>query len=375
MQQRILVTGGTGMIGRGLVGCILRSSDAEVYVLLHRAGVGRTPEDLLSRVFGVEADPRYRSRLHLLTGDMTKPSLDLPPAVQDRLGRELTHILHSAATTRFDLPLEEARRSNVGGTAHVLELARRCRQLHALGFISTAYVAGRRTGTVLESEREHDAGFANTYERSKYEAESLVEAAGESFPASIYRLSTILGDSRTGIVSHFTAPHHALRMMYLGLVSILPGEPDFTVDLVPSDFASSTVFRLFLKAFEPGQRLHITAPPDKSYTLREMLETSYSYLGAADADWARRGYPLPSIASLDTFELFVRSAEQANNPVMQGVMRALSQFAPQLAYPKQFDRSELLRLLPGYDAEVPDVRDYYGKVVQFCVRTKWGRNV
>jgi nucleoside-diphosphate-sugar epimerase len=238
----------------------------------------------------------------------------------------------------------------------------------------SAVISGASPGTILESERAHGEGFVNTYERSKYEAEALIEDSRNDVPVAVYRLSTVLGDSRTGRVAHPTAPHHALRMMHLGLASMLPGAPGHMVDLIPSDVAACTLYRLFTDHFQPGQVLHLTAPEARSYTLEEIVEQSYRFLAEADPAWGRRRYPAPVITSPDAFELFVRSAEQANNPLMRGAMKTLRHFAHQLAYPKRFDRARLRACLPGYDEDMPDVRSYYAKVVASCVESGWGRH-
>src|SRR5579863_1291778 len=51
-----------------------------------------------------------------LAGDVTEPRCGL---VDRRPLAGVTHVLHCAATVAFDHPLDEARRINVGGTAHV----------------------------------------------------------------------------------------------------------------------------------------------------------------------------------------------------------------------------------------------------------------
>lgn len=368
----VLVTGATGTIGRELVGHLLRATDTRVYVLLHRRGRGLDPAALLADSFDLPPEPRYLTRLRPLDGDITQPELGLDAATTAALWRELTGVVHAAATTRFDLPLAEARRVNVDGTAAVLRLAAGCARLERVGFLSTAFVAGRRTGLVLEAEREHDAGFANTYEQSKYEAERLVEASG--LPVATYRLATVLGDARTGRVRHFTAPHFALRTLYLGLAAMLPGAPETRADLIPGDVASAVVGRLFVERFEPGGVYHVTAPEGTAFTLGEVIEESYAALAELDPAWARRGYPRPVLAPLEAFELFLQAAEQADNPLLRGVLRGLAHFACQMAYPKTFDRTRLRGLIPEYDVLVPDPRSYYRAVVRYCLETNWGAN-
>ena len=92
----------------------------------------------------------------------------------------MTHIVHSAAELRFDGALDEMRRINVEGVRHLLELARAAHEHHGIAryaHVSTAYVAGGRTGDVAEADLTNEHGFSNTYEQTKYEGEMLVRRA------------------------------------------------------------------------------------------------------------------------------------------------------------------------------------------------------
>jgi thioester reductase-like protein len=86
-----------------------------------------------------------------LAGDLVLPGLGLAPEAWTKLSRRVTHIVHSAAELRFDGALEEMRRINVEGTRHLLALARSAHEHHGIAryaHVSTAYVAGGRTGEV-----------------------------------------------------------------------------------------------------------------------------------------------------------------------------------------------------------------------------------
>lgn len=374
MSGVLFITGGAGLIGREVLSHFVARTDWRIYVLVHDRGRGCDARAFLGTILGRPSTLQETARLGIVHGDITRADLGLSPAVRERLTAEVTGVLHCAACTRFDLPLDEARRTNVRGTRTVLELARRCRRLTRFGFLSTVYVAGKSIGTILERRGGDAAGFVNTYEQTKDEAERLVDAAGRTIPAAIYRLSTVVGDSRTGRVGHLTAPHHALRVMYLGLASMIPGTPECRVDLIPSDHAAETLFELFTTRFAPGQIFHLAAGKDRSYTLADIVERSYAYLGEADAAWRARRYPRPVLVSARAFDLFLQSVERTGNPLFAGVTQAVRHFALQLLYPKEFDRSRLLAVLPEYDQRLPHIDAYYGKVVDYCLRSQWGKD-
>ena len=126
---------------------------------------------------------RQGATVRALAGDVTEPGLGVDPA--DLAG--VTHVIHCAASVSFDLPLEEARRINVAGTQNVLAACRAMPDFERLDAVSTCYVAGRRTGLIQETDLEHDAGFHNTYEQTKYESELLLRAAMPDLPIAVHR--------------------------------------------------------------------------------------------------------------------------------------------------------------------------------------------
>jgi long-chain acyl-CoA synthetase len=362
----LLLTGSTGMAGREITRVLLTRTDVPLTLLLHDTGRALSRPRLLQELFRLEPTPALIRRVRLVRGDLTKPRLGLPVREYADLARSVDGIIHAAATTRFDLALAEARRVNVFATQHLVRFAQHCRNLIRFALLSTVFVSGRRQGLILESERAHGAGFVNTYEQSKYDAEACLESS--DVPYVIYRLSTLVGDSQTGFTSHFTTPHQALRVMHLGLASLVPGLANYSVDLIPTDWAAATIVNLFLNEFQTSRVVHLVAGAARSYSLAQVIDESYDRLGELDPAWKARHYPKPAIATQAAFQLLVRSAEQARDPLMIGVLGMLRYFTEQFSYPKEFDA----RGLNGAHA-APDIREYYGRVVAYCLKTKWGR--
>jgi long-chain acyl-CoA synthetase len=366
MAGSLLITGSTGMAGREITRYLLTRTDVELILVVHDSGKALSRPRLLRELFRLEPTPPLIRRLRLVRGDLTRDRLGLRSTVYAELARSVDGIIHAAATTRFDLALADARRVNVVGTEHLVRFAKHCRKLTRFAQLSTVFVSGRRQGRILESERVHSAGFVNTYEQSKYEAEARVESSG--LPYVIYRLSTLVGDSKTGFTSHFTTPHHALRVMHLGLASLVPGLPDYSVDLIPTDWAAGTIVNHFLSEPQPGRVVHLVAGNARSYSLAQVIDESYERLGELDPAWKARHYPKPAIATRAAFQLLIRSAEQAGDPLMISVLGMLKFFTEQFSYPKDFEATNLNGAAPA-----PNIRDYYPRVVAYCLKTRWGR--
>lgn len=330
----LLLTGASGTVGRAL----LRRLPPPVIALGHRehlAGAHRT-----------------------VAGDIASPDLRLPNS------KEITAILHCAARTEFAAPLGDLRYINVGGTRNLLRLARNCPRLEKIAILSTVYVAGRRTGLVLEDDLEHKAGFVNAYERSKYEMERLVRGWLPHLPITIFRLSTIADD-----FSRPNAIHQALRLYYRGLVPMIPGTEESRLDLITLDTAADSIVYLFRNSFTAGRTYHIAAPDRDRITLDHFLRITAEQFGRHGARWASGALTPPPVVPLRTFRLLQRSAEQFGNAILRQVLRATGAFLPQFCYPKEFDQTNFTRDLRGSGICSRPLLEVYPAIVRDCLKS------
>jgi long-chain acyl-CoA synthetase len=370
VEEVIFVTGASGALGRRIVREILRRGNGRLIVLA-RAAPGRTATAVVDNVLGPGQDEAVIGRVRVVSGDVTRPDLGMESAEARGLQKTVTTVVHAAAITRFDQPLAVCRQVNVAGTAVVLAWARSCRRLARFAFLSTPYVAGRREGLILESEREHNAGFVNAYEQSKYEAEAMVEEAWNELPIVVYRTSTILGDARDGRVDRYAAPHFAFRLLWMGLAPMFPGSLEFPVDLVPGDYAGGIVASLLLDAFQPRTRFHIATGADRSVPLGRVIDLAFDTFTSLDAAWSRRGYVQPVAVDSATYEMFRQTVERTGNPLYRKVLGQLDSFSEQLVWPKEFDTSNVVAAIPDYVSAMPRFEDYFPKVLGFCIRHDW----
>ena len=355
----ILMTGGTGTLGRELVRRLAAELTGPRIVVLSRSAL--------------DPCPGFPPGVQIVRGDLLAgPTLGLPTRVREELSKSVTHVLHCAAETRFTLPLEESRAVNVGGTRSLLEFARGCRSLRQIGCFSTVYVAGRRTGPITEDDLGDDgAGFVNSYEQSKNEMERELRARMPDLPIAVYRLSTLIGDSSTGLVTGLNAFHHALRLLYHGLAPMMPGDPAHRIDVVAVDYVADAACWLFDRRFEAGRTYHLCSGPKRSASLAELIDAVMEAFHHFRPEWRRRGIERPAIVDLPTYELFARSVEETGNEVLLRATRAVQSFAYQLAYPKTFDRSATASALAGSGLCPAPVLDYLPNVVRTCLENEW----
>lgn len=343
--ETVLVTGGTGLLGAAVIARILRAQPPVRLVALVRepARWGAIAASLGTAC----------GRVRAVRGDVCLPGLGLAADVRAELERQASSVVHLAADTSFSRPLAQARAVNVAGTRNVLELAADWRRDVRLLHVSTAFVAGRRTGIIRERDdaNARNAGWVNAYEQSKLEAEQLVRASGLLW--TIARSSTIVCDSTAGGVTQVNAVHRALQLLHRGLAPMLPSDPGSLVDLVPADFVADAIVTLRSEPSCVGHIYHLCAGAG-AIPLAELLEASFA-LWSVDAAWRRRGIARPVLTDLATYALFERAVEDVGAPSLRRITRSLSYFVPQLALPKRFDTSEADAVL-GHSA--PPVRAY-----------------
>jgi long-chain acyl-CoA synthetase len=238
----ILLTGGTGFLGMSLIARLLEDEEGPDIVLAVRAADAQAATERVRGVLATLYDepPPAAQRLRAVPAELTAPGLGLRAADRRMLVSGVERIVHCAASISFTLPLDEARRINLDGTRHVLDLARECPGLDRLVHVSTAYVAGRTRGRFRERDLDLGQGFRNTYEQTKAQAERLVGAAID-LPIAVVRPSIVVGESDSGWTSAFNVIYWPLQAYARGLVDEVPADPRGIVDLVPVDHVTNVI--------------------------------------------------------------------------------------------------------------------------------------
>lgn len=360
LPKMVFVTGATGLVGGGVLRRILADDPAIEAFALTRDGAGW---NRLASELGVLA-----ARVVPVRGDVTLPQLGLEPLVRRRVELQTTAIVHAAADTSFSRTLERSLAVNAVGTEHVTDLARGCQRLERLAFVSTAFVAGRATGSIPEQDNGCQAGWVNAYEESKYEAESVVRSSG--LPWTILRPSTIACRNSSGDVSQINAVHRALRIYHRGLAAMMPGDRNNRLDVVTASFVSDAVARLTFEPRAEGRTVHLCAGRN-ALTLGELVDTAYD-VWATEPAWRKRGVERAMITDPETYRLFELAVHQTGDPRLRAILTSLSYFIPQLALPKVFETSVAEDLL---GAAPPCSREFWLPMLRQLLATNWGHSV
>ncbi len=266
-NKTVLITGATGIMGCWVLGEAL-DRGYDPIVLMRDTDLDHARERLAA-VLGLVQRSQCVDRVKIVRGDTREPDLGLTSDTVTNLRTSLGGMIHCAACTTFDPRRDgELWNTNVGGVANVL------RFLQGTGIplyhVSTAYVAGKRTGRALETELNINQEFNNTYERSKCESEQLVHLAIDkgSVQAAIFRPGILVGAGDGGRISQFLNFYQFLRFIdYAGNTKLkcngrlrVKANPVSTKNLVPVDWSAKALWHIIEAEGPSSKTYHLTNP-------------------------------------------------------------------------------------------------------------------
>ena len=337
-----LITGFPGFIGRRLVRALLDGQDERIVCLVEPRMVD-TARQVASG----------HDRVEIVAGDIAERRLGLSESDWQRLTGEVTHVFHLAAIYNLAVPEEIAQRVNVDGTGNVLELCAACSGLERLAYISTAYVAGLRSGVVYEHELAMGQSFKNHYESTKFQAEVWVRYWMSRIPTTILRPAIVVGDSSTGETEKFDGPYYLLRTISrfakLGQPVMQIGSSDATFNVVPVDYVVKAIVAAAFAKETVNETLHLVDP--------EPLSSNQLVCSLAEAYGAKppRGKLPPKV---------VESSLRASR-VQQMLGGTPRESVVYLNHRVTFDTRRAVDLLGPVGLRPPNFRDYVGAMVGY----------
>ena len=283
-MRHILLTGASGFLGWEIVKNLLKETDAILY-LLARSKRQQCASERIDALIRKDYKSRERKavskRIEVIEGDIMDKNLGIRKIYSDKLYRQIDTIYHCAALCKFGIPWEHIKKVNIDGTRNMLDFAMKCRrngQFGSFHHISTIAVAGKTGGVFYEDDIDIGQEFNNTYERSKFEAEKLVERyRKKGLNILIYRPSIVTGNSVTGEVSNFRIFYQPLHIFSLGLFDEIPGNASAKYDLAPIDYVAKAVYLLSTSDNCKNRNFHLSNP--NTISLDTFLTMASSYFG------------------------------------------------------------------------------------------------
>jgi thioester reductase-like protein len=186
----ILLTGATGFIGRQVMRHLLCCGRSVI-------AMARRQEELSAQARVMRAIGRISDdcRLEVIEADLSTSRHSLTPQVLRRLRDTVETVIHCAGDTAFfPTDMRRFRAGHIDGPLALLDALHGARLQH-WGQVSTAYVCGKRSGTVFEDEGDVGQDFHNPYERVKLDAEMAMRAASARLDIDlrIFRPSVVVG--------------------------------------------------------------------------------------------------------------------------------------------------------------------------------------
>ena len=287
----------------------------------------------------------------LIEGDVTSPNLGISDDDLRTIREETTDVYHLAAAYDLAVDKETATRVNLEGTRHVNNLCRSLPNLHRYNYVSTCYVAGKRKGQILETDLEHDAGFRNFYEETKYAAETEVEKLKDELPVTIVRPSVVVGDSNTGETVKYDGIYYLIQYLrkapgLLRLINV--GNRDVRLNLVPVDFVVDAIATLAHDEDAIGKTLAIADPAP--------LTTAELFDAIAEALVKKRSVLTPP-PWLVEWSLMLPFSPPITGLPHYGV--------PYFFLAQTYDTTNADELLGRHDIRCPNFRQYVSSLVRF----------
>jgi nucleoside-diphosphate-sugar epimerase len=343
-RARVLLTGGTGFLGKEIISQALGSPVIESLAVLIRPKVirdrksGEVIEELTPQQRGERlleelglSDHPERGRIRFVAGDTEKPAFGIAEDELRWIEEHVTHLVHCAASVAFDAPYDDSFAANVTGTRNALELARRLQSRESGPFVATilietAYTAGRQVRT---SAKEGSPTFPRSFYNNYYEVTKAMASIEADRQMVAHRLriaqlcpAIVIGNAATGNnrgdtkvvnapINAFGRAYETLRnrggslsdqlkgrlIAYMAL--IFSGDREAELNLVPVDRVVKGIIAALDKPRAIGERIHLATDDRlKLKVLRSLVKEELGVNVMLADPVIHRNFTLPVLSAI-----------------------------------------------------------------------------
>lgn len=299
---RILLTGGTGFVGKEFIWQAVQDEDvAEIAVVIRPKKVFERGAKTIVKILSpaergaklldqlwIES-PHLRAKVRFVAGDVEEPNLGISEEDFAEIATTITHVIHCAASVSFDDTYENSFGANVAGTLNALGFSERLQNSADSAFIAhlsieTSYIHGRQ---VRNLAREDEVVFPRNFYNNYYElTKAMASIETERFMLErglrVAQLcpAIVIGETRGGNnrgdtkvvnapVNVFGRAHQALTSsegtwierskgaLIARMACIFPGDPNAELNLIPVDWVVKGMIAAVKRPAVVGERVHL----------------------------------------------------------------------------------------------------------------------
>ena len=359
----VFITGVTGNIGSRVAKEYLACTDRVVFVLARGTSQEHAEERVREVLTFWDVSPRdIAARVRVLWGDICKPRLGLTSEQITALTKEVSQVIHSASTTRLNLPLSETRESILGGTKNLFQICKEFVRLDRFGYLSTLEVTGECQEIVREEFLTRDSRrFLNTYEEAKFETEDFLRKEIQAgAPVTVFRPTLVVGEAATGKALGFQSFYLMLEKLLLAPpFPVVPrGGP---IDVFPVDTLARGIVTLMDYPEANGKVYHFAQGTEGEVSFDEFLTMVAPLL----EDRLGRAVKYPRYLSPGVF----RSLFTLLRPITSGNLRRSLEvqliFLEFLSVSWKWNTREMQRALAALNVDLPRFEDFLPRLLDY----------
>lgn len=284
--KNVLLTGSTGFLGIHLLNYLLENTQCNIHCIIRKER--NTPprkrlEYLLSFYFSKDYYEKYKDRIIIIEGELSKANFGLSENDYEKLQNNIDCIINTASNTRHYGSLATFKKANIDTVTNLIIFAKPANII--LNHISTTTVSGNylvnNDLSYIYTENDFYIGQnykSNVYVYTKFEAERLIlEEENNGLKANIFRLGNLMARYSDGCFQKNKLDNaYYTRLLALTKFGYLPYNlKNQKLEFTPIDETSEAIIKLLTIPNLSNNIFHIFS--DKLISIDVLLKVIKKY--------------------------------------------------------------------------------------------------